>query len=55
MSMHEYSAGHRVRVSTASRSGPATAGEFLVMSRHSVEGGETMYTRSLRRGIVGSG
>ena len=46
MSMHEYSAGHRVRVSTASRSGPATTEEFLVMVRHAVEGGESMYTLS---------
>jgi len=46
MSMHEYCEGHRVRVSTASRSGPATTEEFLVMRRHSVEGGESMYTLS---------
>jgi len=49
MSMHEYSAGHRVRVSTASRSGPATTDEFLVMGRHAVEGGESMYTLSHSR------
>ncbi len=49
MSCHEYSAGHRVRVSTASRSGPATTEEFLVMGRHAVEGGESMYTLSHTR------
>jgi hypothetical protein len=49
MSMHEYCAGHRVRVSTASRSGPATTEEFLVMRRHAVEGGESMYTLSHTR------
>ena len=49
MSMHEYRAGHRVRVSTASRSGPATTDEFLVMGHHAVEGGESMYTLSHSR------
>ena len=49
MSMYEYSAGHRVRVCTASRSGPATTEEFVVMRRHSVEGGESMYTLSHSR------
>jgi len=49
MPMHEYSAGHRVRVSAASRSGPATTDEFLVMRRHAVEGGESMYTLSHTR------
>ena len=47
MSMQEYCAGHRVRVSAASRSGPATTDEFVILGRHSVEGGESMY--SLRR------
>jgi len=46
MSMHEHHAGHRVRVSAASRSGPPTTDEFLVMGRHAVEGGESMYTLS---------
>lgn len=49
MSMHEYSAGHRVRVSAASRSGPATTDEFLVIRRHPVEGSESMYTLSHTR------
>ncbi len=49
MSCHEYAAGHRVRVSNASRSGPATTEEFLVMGRHAVEGGESMYTLSHTR------
>jgi hypothetical protein len=47
MSNREYYAGHRVRVSPVSRSGPAIADEFVIMGRHSVEGGEVMY--SLRR------
>jgi hypothetical protein len=51
MSMHHYCAGHRVHVSTLSRSGPATDGEFTIMRRHSVEGGESMYTlRNTRNG-----
>lgn len=46
MFKHEYYVGHRVRVSAASRSGPATTEEFVIMGRHSVEGGESMYTLS---------
>jgi hypothetical protein len=49
MSMSEYSTGHRVRVCTASSSGPATTEEFVVMGRHAVEGGESMYTLSHSR------
>jgi hypothetical protein len=42
--MHHFHAGHRVRVSASSLSGPATISEFDVMRRYPVEGGETMYT-----------
>ena len=49
MSNQEYCAGHRVRVLAASRSGPPTAGDFVIKGCHSVEGGEFMYSlRSLR-------
>jgi hypothetical protein len=49
MSMPNYSAGCHVRVSDASLSGPATMGEFEIMRRYPVEGGEPMYRlRSIR-------
>jgi hypothetical protein len=49
MSMHQYFTGQRVYVSTSSNSGPATASEFTIMGRHSVEGGESMYTLRSRQ------
>jgi hypothetical protein len=43
MSIQHYGAGHRVRVSAFSLSGPPTTGEFEILRRYPVESGEPMY------------
>ena len=49
MSMQYYGAGHRVRVSAFSLSGPVTTDEFKILRRYRVESGEPMYRlRSIR-------
>jgi hypothetical protein len=50
MSTTRFDVGSRVRVSTASLSGPATTSEFTIVERYAVEGREAMYRLSGSRG-----